>query len=161
MDLTFSVIVIERLGRRYILLRTLPVVILAWIIVAIEMTLTTFEGSATSGKLASFAGLLLFFLSFAFGVSSTPWAINAVIYPLHVIGTANSLVMTVNWVANLAVASVFLEITGTMVGAISTYLALAFFVLLALVFVCTMVPDTAEKEIGDILDEILGPNYRE
>ena len=88
-------------------------------------------------------GLLIFLLFFAIGSSSTPWAINSEIYPLHVIGTANSIATTTNWTANFVVASVFLETTGTIVGAVITYLTLAFVAVAALVFVYIMVPETS------------------
>ena len=80
-------------------------------------------------------------------MSATPWAINAEIYPLHVIGTANSLATTMNWVANFAVASVFLQTTQSVQGEVMTYSGLAGFALLAFVFVYYMVPETANKQI--------------
>ena len=103
----------------------------------------------------SFLGLLIFLLSFAIGVSSTPWAINAEIYPLHVIGTANSLATTCNWVANFTVASVFLESTGSPVGSVLTYVALASFAVCAWIFVYLMIPETAQRDIKEILGLIL------
>ena len=94
-------------------------------------------------------------LSFAIGVSSTPWAINAEIYPLHVIGTANSLATTCNWVANFTVASVFLESTGSPAGSVLTYVALAGFAVCAWIFVYLMIPETAKRDIKEILGLIL------
>ena len=93
------------------MLRTLPFIMIAWLIVAVGMSMTETEGSEQLGGILSFFGLLMFLLLFSFGMSATPWAINAEIYPLHVIGTANSLATTMNWVANFAVASVFLQTT--------------------------------------------------
>lgn len=94
------------------------------------------------------------------GVSSTPWTINAEIYPIHVIGTASSLSTTTNWVTNAFVASVFLITTKTVVGQIITFSILALFALACLIFVYFKVPETANKEINEILLEILGDNYK-
>ena len=52
-----------------------------------------------------------------------------------------------NWVANFAVASVFLQTTQSVQGEVMTYSGLAGFALLAFVFVYYMVPETANKQI--------------
>merc|ERR1712007_333400 len=106
-----AVFVIDRLGRRFLMLHTLPIVIVAWLLVAFGMGMTGVEGSEELGGVLSFFGLLMFLLFFSFGMSATPWAVNAEIYPLHVIGTANSLATTVNWAVNFIVAAVFLQTT--------------------------------------------------
>lgn len=103
--------------------------------------------------------MMMFLLFFAFGMSATPWAVNAEIYPLHVIGTANSLATTVNWIGNFLVASVFLETTQTVAGEVMTYSVLAIFALAGFLFVYIMVPETANKQVDEILEEILGRNY--
>ena len=102
---------IDRLGRRYLMLCTLPFIMMAWLIVAIGMSMTENPESEHIGGVLSFFGLLMFLLFFSFGMSATPWTVNAEIYPLHVIGTANSLATTMNWVSNFLVASVFLQTT--------------------------------------------------
>ena len=155
-----SIFAIDKLGRRYLMLHTLPIVALAWVIVAIGMSMTGDEESKQFGGSIAFFGLLMFLLFFSFGMSSTPWAVNAEIYPLHVIGTANSLATTVNWLVNFAVASVFLKSTQSVEGEVMTYSLLAFFALAGFVFVYSMVPETANKQVDEILEEILGRNYQ-
>ena len=156
-----SVFTIDKLGRRYILLRTLPFVILGWVTVAIGMGVAGNPDNKTTGGYISVAGLMLFLFSFSIGVSSTPWTINAEIYPIHVIGTASSLSTTTNWATNAIVASVFLLTTSTVTGQVLTYSLLAFFGLLCLVFVYKFVPETANKQINEILTDILGPSYKQ
>ena len=98
----------------------------------------------------------MFLLFFAIGIGTTPWVINSEIYPVHVIGTANSIATSVNWLTNFLVSFMFLETTSTPIGSICTYCALAFFATCAWIFVFVLVPETAKKDINDILDEILG-----
>ena len=155
-----SVFTIDRLGRRYILLRTLPFVIFGWVVVATGMGIAGNPDNKTTGGMISFVGLIIFLLFFSIGVSSTPWTINAEIYPIHVIGTASSLSTTTNWATNAVVASVFLLTTSTVVGQVLTYSILALFAILCLAFVYFKVPETANKEINQILEEILGANYK-
>ena len=155
-----SVFTIDNLGRRYILLRTLPFVILGWVIVAVGMGISGDPSNKTTGGYVSIAGLMLFLLSFSIGVSSTPWTINAEIYPTHVIGTASSLSTTTNWATNALVANVFLLTTSSVTGEVLTYSLLAVFGLLCFLFVYRFVPETANKQINEILSDILGPSYK-
>jgi len=104
---TLAIFFIESLGRRYIILRSTPLIALCWIITAIGISFTGAEQSDSAkntGGLIASIGVSLFLLFFSFGMSSTPWAINSEIFPLHVIGTAIALAATTNWVANAFVA---------------------------------------------------------
>ena len=102
-------------------------------------------------------GVSFFLLFFSFGMSSTPWAINAEIYPLHVIGTANSLSAATNWLVNAVVAELFKVVTGMSVAAeVSVYGALAIFAILCFIFVYYLIPETANKPIDENVMEILG-----
>ena len=92
-------------------------------------------------------------------MSSTPWAINTEIYPIHVIGTACSLSTTTNWISNSIISSLFLETTKTIKGEVLTYSTLAVISLLAFLFIYHFVPETANKSINLILEEILGEGY--
>lgn len=101
-----SIFIIDRLGRRFIMLRSLPFITVSWLIVALGMGLTgsTNPDTANLGGKIAILGISCFLLSFSTGMASTPWAVNAEIYPVHVIGTANSLATTMNWAANALVA---------------------------------------------------------
>ena len=95
-------------------------------------------------------------------MGSTPWTINSEIYPLHVIGTANSLSASTNWISNALVAELFPILTYDSVrGEVIVYCTLALFALLCFIFTYCMIPETANKEIKDILAEILGPVRKE
>ena len=102
-----SVFFIDGLGRRYIILRATPLIALCWMITAIGISLTGREQSDSvkgAGGWIATVGICFFLLFFSFGMSSTPWAINSEIFPLHVIGTAIALAATSNWVANAIVS---------------------------------------------------------
>ena len=158
MGTIISIFLIDRFGRRFLMLRSLPFVIFSWALVALGMGMTgSFDPAikAAGGKIA-FCGLSLFLFSFAVGMSATPWAVNAEIYPLHVIGTANSLSTTTNWISNAIVASLFLATTKTVKGEVLTYSALAAIAALGFLFIYFYVPETANKPIDVILEEIIG-----
>lgn len=81
-------------------------------------------------------------------MSSTPWTLNAEIYPLHVIGTANSLSATTNWLVNALVADVFKIITEISVAAeVAVYVVLGVFAILCFFFTYKLIPETAGKPV--------------
>lgn len=89
-----------------------------------------------------------------------PWAVNAEIYPLHVMGTAQSIAASSNWIANFAVSEVFKIITSiSLVAEIIMYLVLGLFAILTFIFVWYFMTETAGKQIDQILEEILGSGY--
>jgi hypothetical protein len=142
------------------MLRALPITCIAWIITAVGMYMFGFA-SLNYGSYVSFFGIVLFLSSFSMGMSAVVWTVNAEIYPLHVIGTANSLSTTTNWVSNFAVASVFLIFLETDLGSVLAFIALAVFAVCAWVFVYVFVPETAGLQIDEILSKILGSGYNQ
>ena len=150
-----AVVFIDWGGRRYLMLRMLPISAIAWLITALGMYLFTYT-SFVNGSYVSFAGIVIFLLSFGLGMAAQPWTINSEIYPLHVIGTANSLSTTTNWVSNFVVATLFLIFLETDLGSVISFLVLALFAMLAWLFTYVYVPETAGKPIDRILEEILG-----
>lgn len=157
---TLAIFFIDRLGRRYIMLRSLPLIALSWIVTAFGMSMTgedRDEQTQKTGGIVAVLGVSFFLLSFSFGMSSTPWAINAEIYPLHVIGTANSLSAATNWLVNAVVAELFKVLTGISVAVeVCVYGALAVFAILCFIFVYYLIPETANKPIDENVAEILG-----
>ena len=145
------VFLIESKGRRAILLRTLPVMALCWFVAAVGMVYTGEDYAEstkiTGGRVAMVAvGLFLFF--FQIGISATAWTINTEIYPLHVIGTANSLAATTCWITNALVSEVFKIVTEISLEALVTmYFVLGGFALVALVFTYYLIPETAGRSI--------------
>ena len=92
---------------------------------------------------------MLFYAS-AMGVA--PWAVGSEIFPLHVIGTANSLSATTNWVMSALVAELFKLLTEiSLTAQVCCYLAMAVFGILNFWFVYKLVPETANKTIEENL----------
>jgi hypothetical protein len=151
---------IDTLGRRYLMLRTLPFTCLGWIITAMGMYMNGFTQYEATGSYVAFSGILFFLFSYSIGMSSTPWAVNAEIYPLHVIGTATSLSTTTNWTTNFIVASLFLILLETPLGSVLSFLALGAFAALAWIFIYYLLPETANRTIDEILVDILGEGYQ-
>ena len=129
----------------------LPLIALSWFVTAAGMAFTgdgRSDSTQTTGGIVACLGVSCFLLFFSFGMSSTPWTINSEIYPLHVIGTANSLSATTNWVVNAFVSEVFKILTEISITAeVIVYVCLGLMAVLCYIFVYYLIPETANKSI--------------
>lgn len=154
-----AVFYIDKIGRRYIMLRTIPGVFIACCIVGLSFYLSLFGKSKNDkdvGAALSMTGLVLFISFFSIGMSSPVWSINTEIYPLHLIGIATSLSTATNWGSNFIVSSVFLSIMKSDTGKVLAFFLLACFSLLGYAFVYFKVPETKGKPIMTNVNTILG-----
>lgn len=152
--------IIDDMGRRYIILRTLPGVFVSLLLVSLSMYLAIYSddpGTKNAAHYLFFISIILYLAFFSVGFSSTPWAINSEIYPIHLVGTAVALATATNWLCNFIVASLFLTSMETDAGKVYTFLILAGFTVFAFIFVYCLVPETANKKIQDNIRAILGP----
>lgn len=88
------------------------------------------------------ASLILYLCFFSFGMSNTVWIVNTEIYPLHLVGMANSWATATNWLSNFFVASIFLSITESPAGKVYAFLIMAGFVTLSWLFIYYLLPET-------------------
>jgi MFS transporter, SP family, solute carrier family 2 (myo-inositol transporter), member 13 len=148
---------IDRIGRRFIILRSLPFLFVATCVISMAMYLSTYTAgtSALIGNYMALGGLMLYLAFFSIGFSSTVWTVNAEIYPIHLIGTASSLATATNWISNFAVSACFLTILSTDPGKVYVFLILGGFTLAAIAFVYFLLPETKGKPISENVDNIL------
>jgi len=151
--------VIDKLGRRYIMLRTLPGAAASMGIISVCMSQIVYSGDAETVNVAQilFMVFLISFLAFyAVGYSSTPWAVQSEIFPIHLVGTGCALATATNWISNFAVSSIFLTVLESDAGKVYAFAILSFFGFSTFIFVYVMVPETAQKTIVENLEAILG-----
>ena len=160
-----NVFMIDRFGRRLIMLATLPPMATFWVMAAVGTAFTgpeASEASASFGGITTIVSLYLFMLAFGLGISSTPWAISAEIFPIHLVGTGNSLAATSNWICNALIAQVFKCVSEVnVVSHVILYAGLGAVAFGTYFFVYYLVPETAGKSIEANLDEIVGKGHHE
>ena len=164
---TVAVFVIDNMGRRFIMLRTLPGVFASLILVAISEFLSNFFGdvdedgntikttAVVTGNYLAMVSLVLYLAFFSIGMSSTVWSVNTEIYPIHLIGTASSLATATNWFSNFLVSTFFLDILETDSGKVIAFLLLAGFTTAAWLFIYYLLPETNGKPINENVNNIL------
>lgn len=149
---------IDRLGRRWIMLRTLPFIALFMGVIGVGMGLRNHTDNGNSfaqglGKWLAAGGLFFYLMSFAIGMGPTPWTLNSEIYPLHLRGIGNSMSATTNWISNFAVSMSFLTLLEDVwYGDVFAFILIVIFSILAFIFVYVLIPETK----GLSMDRVLG-----
>jgi len=94
-----AIFLIDNLGRRWIMLRSLPVILLTLCLISLAMYFSVYqedEDLQGRGHVLFFTSVIIFILAYAIGFGSTPWVVNSEIYPIHLIDTAVSLATATN-----------------------------------------------------------------
>ena len=155
-----GVFVIDTLGRRYMILRSLPGIIITLIIIATSMDMQKADQAEDGSKVAHhiyfFAGVLMYLVFYAIGFACAPWAIAGEIFPIHLSSTAVSIATAAYWLASFLMCSLFLSGTESDSGKTYTFVILALFCVVAFIFVYFMVPETAGKTIEENVFNIIG-----
>ena len=155
-----AVFIIDKMGRRFIMLRTLPFILVACLLVSLSMYLTSFSKKdifVEIGDYLAMVGLIMYLSFFSVGMSSPVWSVNTEIYPIHLIGSGSSLATSTNWFSNFLVSTFFLSILKSSdTGKVVAFGLLAMFSLLAYIFIYFLLPETGGKPINENIKNILG-----
>lgn len=137
---------IDRAGRRPLLLVSLAGMALSLIVLGLAFSLPQLSGSR--GWIAV-VSLMAYVGSFAVGLGPVFWLMLSEIYPLRIRGRAMSVGTAANWSANLIVAVSFLTLTGLM-GKAATFWLYAAVSIGAWLFAFFLVPETKGKTLEEI-----------
>ncbi len=141
-----AILLLDRIGRRPLLLIGLAGMILSLILIGMSFYVTSLFGLL--GTLAT-AGLMVYVASFAIGLGPVFWLLISEIYPLKVRGLAMSIASEANWGSNLIVALTFLTLI-QLIGKPGTFWLYAAIGIFAWIFAYKLVPETK----GHTLEEI-------
>jgi sugar porter (SP) family MFS transporter len=137
---------IDRVGRRPLLLVSLAGMALSLIVLGLAFSLPQLSGS--KGWIAV-ASLMAYVGSFAVGLGPVFWLILSEIYPLRIRGRAMSVGTAANWGANLIVALSFLTLTQVM-GKAATFGLYGAVSIGGWLFAFFLVPETKGKTLEQI-----------
>jgi SP family galactose:H+ symporter-like MFS transporter len=137
---------IDRVGRRPLLLASLAGMALSLFVLGLAFSLPQFAGNL--GWIAV-GSLMVYVGSFAVGLGPVFWLILSEIYPLQIRGRAMSVGTVANWSANLIVALSFLTLT-QILGKAATFWLYAAVTVGAWFFAFLLVPETKGKTLEQI-----------
>lgn len=139
-----TLLLVDRLGRRTLLLAGTLLASLALYLVSLQCQ---FSGFFSPYSLVF--SLCLYVLGYCVSLGSLFWLVIAEIYPLAVRGLAMSLATLVQWAANLLVAISFLGVYHG-VGPANTFALFGFFCFLAFLFCYLFIPETMGVSLEQI-----------
>jgi len=138
-----SLLLVDRLGRRPILLSGIAMMIAADVVLLVVFAQGL--GSAIFG----FAGVLLFIIGYTLGFGSLGWVYASESFPSRLRSIGSSVMLTSNLVANAIVAAVFLTLLHSLGGA-RTFAVLALLAAVAFGFVYRYAPETKGRQLEEI-----------
>jgi sugar porter (SP) family MFS transporter len=141
-----SIRLIDRLGRRVLLLWSLGGMAVALLALAAGFGFGVQGGGLGWLTALSLAGYVAFF---AVGLGPVFWLLIAEIFPLALRGRAMSLAAVSNWGFNLLVTLTFLSLIEAF-GQVGTFLIYAVLTAVAIGFTAALVPETKGRSLEDI-----------
>ncbi len=140
-----SLLLVDRLGRRPILLSGIAMMIVADVVLMAVFA----RGLGGAGLILGFAGVLLFIVGFTLGFGSLGWVYASESFPSRLRSFGSSAMLTSNLVANAIIAAVFLTMLHSLGGA-GAFAVFAILALAAFVFVYRYAPETKGRQLEDI-----------
>ncbi len=140
-----SVFLVDRVGRRPILLSGIAMMVAADFVLLAVFT----HGLGGTGLIVGFAGVVLFIIGYTLGFGSLGWVYASESFPSRLRSLGSSAMLTSNLVANAIIAAVFLTMLHSLGGA-GTFAVFAFFAVVAFFFVYRYAPETKGRQLEDI-----------
>ena len=141
-----SLLLVDRLGRRPILLSGIAMMIAAD---AVLMAVFAQGHLGGAGLLFGFAGVLLFIIGYTLGFGSLGWVYASESFPSRLRSIGSSTMLTSNLVANAIVAASFLTMLHSLGGA-GTFAVFAVLAVVAFAFVYRYAPETKGRQLEEI-----------
>lgn len=137
-----SVVLVDRLGRRPVLLSGIGAMIAADLVLVIVFAV---HFPAVFG----FVGVLLFTMGFTFGFGALVWVYAGESFPSRLRSMGSSAMLTANLLANAVIAGVFLTMLQTLSGA-GTFAAFGVLAVAGFAFVYRYAPETKGRQLEEI-----------
>jgi MFS family permease len=140
-----SLLLVDRLGRRPILLSGIAMMIAA------DVTLMAVfaQGLGGAGLIFGFAGVLLFIIGYTLGFGSLGWVYASESFPSRLRSIGSSTMLTSNLVANAIVAASFLTMLHSLGGA-GAFALFGFLAVIAFGVVYRYAPETKGRQLEEI-----------
>lgn len=141
-----AVLIVDKLGRRQLLLGGLAVAMISLAIVGMVFHLNS---HAIWVRWTALIALITYIAGYSISIGNLFWLIISEIYPLRIRGLAMSFVTAIQWGANFIVAMTFLTIVNVF-GSATTFWIYGFVCLLGILFTYFYVPETKGVSLEQI-----------
>jgi sugar porter (SP) family MFS transporter len=142
-----SLLLVDRVGRRPILLGGIGMMIIAnAVLIGVFAFGVDFGGALT---VVGFFGVLLFTVGFTFGFGALVWVYAGESFPARLRSMGSSAMLTSDLVANAIIAAFFLSMLNS-VGGAGTFAIFGVLALAAFAFVYRLAPETKGRQLEDV-----------
>jgi sugar porter (SP) family MFS transporter len=141
-----ALLLIDRVGRRPLLLIGISGVLLALIVLGAAYLL---PGGPSGAGVLLVAGLLVYIASFAASLGIAIWLLNSEVYPLEVRGKG----AVTHWALDFVIASTVLTLIATITPT-GMFWFYGLFAILGIIFVLRRVPETKGKTLEEVSEEL-------
>ena len=141
-----ALVIIDRVGRRPLLLAGLTGIIISLTILGLAYLLPSLEGVVSW---ITFAGLILYIMSFAASFGVVLWVVLPEIFPLKVRGSGMGLATILHWSSNLLVSLTFLPLINAF-GETAVFWGYGLISIGAFTFVYFLMPETKGRSLEKI-----------
>ncbi|XP_030372317.1 facilitated trehalose transporter Tret1-2 homolog isoform X2 [Scaptodrosophila lebanonensis] len=154
-----STLVVDKLGRRILLLASGVVMALSTTAIGVYFYLQDQDASSVSdlGWLPV-ASLCIFIIMFSIGYGPVPWLMMGELFATDIKGFAGSIAGTSNWVLAFLVTKTFTNLNAWL-GNGGTFWLFAAITVIGVVFVFFAVPETKGKSLNEIQAELAGNRH--
>lgn len=142
-----SVVLVDRVGRRPILLTGIAIMVVANALLVGVFSRAGNIGGAS--PVLGFLGILLFTVGFTFGFGALVWVYAGESFPARLRSLGASAMLTADLVGNVVVGAVFLTLL-TQLGGAGTFALFGVLALAAFGFVYLLAPETKGRPLEDI-----------
>jgi sugar porter (SP) family MFS transporter len=145
-----AILLLDKLGRRFFLVFGTSVLTAALIGLGVFFASPSLQKSV--GWLALVC-LLVYIMGFAVGLGPVFWLMISEIFPLQMRGPAMAVCTMFNWGLNFAISYTFLTLTDV-ISKEGTFWLYAFFGVCAVIFFLTVVPETKDRTLEEIQQDV-------
>ena len=145
-----ALLLIDRVGRRPLLLIGISGVLLALIVLGAAYLL---PGGPSSAGVLLVVGLLVYIASFAASLGIAIWLLNSEVYPLEVRGKGAAAGAFTHWILDFVIASTVLTLIATITPT-GMFWFYGLFAILGIFFVLRRVPETKGKTLEEVSEEL-------
>lgn len=155
-----SVMVVDKLGRRLLLLVSASVMALSTICMGVYFYMQEHDPkSVTTLGWLPVCSLCIFIIMFSLGFGPVPWLMMGEVFASNIKGVAGSIAGTTNWVLAFIVTKTFVNLK-TALGTGQTFWLYAGITIVGAIFVFLLVPETKGKSLNEIQEILAGKNGR-
>ncbi|XP_065362596.1 facilitated trehalose transporter Tret1-2 homolog isoform X2 [Calliphora vicina] len=155
-----SVMVVDKLGRRILLLASSSVMAIATTAMGVYFYMKQQdEASVTNLGWLPVSSLCIFIIMFSIGFGPVPWLMMGELFASDIKGVAGSIAGTSNWVLAFIVTKTFVNLKEA-IGSGQTFWLFAGITVVGAIFVFVFVPETKGKSLNEIQDELSGKSNR-